>query len=81
MGECPFCQKITNWLYCCLLCDWKACNKETDALYKHSKEDHLEGAVFISAASGKTSILFNGKAKNEDSLYENSYGELYTHTD
>ena len=64
MGECPFCGKITNWLYYCLLCEWRGCNKETAAFHQHSKEDHLDGSAFISAGNGKTSIVCCGYAKN-----------------
>jgi hypothetical protein len=81
MGECPFCKKLTNWIYYCLLCDWRGCNKETQAFHKHSREDHLEGSIFVSAGNGKTSVVCCGYAKNEESLYENSYGESYAHND
>jgi hypothetical protein len=49
----------------------KACNKETNAFHKHSQEDHVDGSIFISAGNGKASIICGGRAKNEESLYEN----------
>lgn len=24
-GECKVCSKLTNWIYVCLLCGWRAC--------------------------------------------------------
>ena len=37
--------------------------------------------MFVSAGNGKTSVISCGYAKNEDSLYENSYEECYVHND
>lgn len=77
-GKCPNCQKFTNFIQICLICEWKGCKGcHKESVFTHTKNQHCGNSIYLDTDVGNVYFVCKKKYWVYGSVYQDYLGESF----
>lgn len=77
-GKCPNCQKFTNLIQICLICEWRGCKGcQIESVLYHTRNHHCGNSIYLDADVGNIYFVSKKKFWAYGSIYQDYLGESF----